>query len=88
VLFEAMRGVGIKNIIFSSTCASYGIPIHLPVDESHPQSPINPYGWSKMNIERMFEDYGHAYGFNTVALRYFNAAGCDPDGEIGERAWS
>jgi UDP-arabinose 4-epimerase len=85
VLLEAMRGVGIKNIIFSSTCASYGIPIRLPVDESHPQLPINPYGWSKMIIERMLEDYANAYGFNTVALRYFNAAGCDPDGEIGER---
>jgi UDP-arabinose 4-epimerase len=85
VLLEAMRGVGIKNIIFSSTCASYGIPIRLPVDESHPQWPINPYGWSKMIIERMLEDYANAYGFNTVALRYFNAAGCDPDGEIGER---
>jgi UDP-arabinose 4-epimerase len=84
-LLEAMRGVGIKNIIFSSTCASYGIPIRLPVDESHPQLPINPYGWSKMIIERMLEDYANAYGFNTVALRYFNAAGCDPDGEIGER---
>jgi UDP-arabinose 4-epimerase len=85
VLLEAMRRVGIKNIIFSSTCASYGIPIRLPVDEAHPQLPINPYGWSKMLIERMLEDYGIAYGFNTVALRYFNAAGCDPDGEIGER---
>ena len=85
MLLEAMRGAGIKNIIFSSTCASYGIPIRLPIDESHPQLPINPYGWSKMIIERMLEDYGNAFGFNTVALRYFNAAGCDPDGEIGER---
>src|ERR1700722_3242836 len=85
VLLETMRSVGIKNIIFSSTCATYGIPFRLPVDELHPQSPINPYGWSKMIAERMLEDFGKAYGFNTVALRYFNAAGGDPDGEIGER---
>ncbi len=84
VLLESMRGAGIKNIVLSSTCASYGIPIRLPIDETHPQTPINPYGWSKMIIERMLEDYGNAYGFNTVALRYFNAAGCDPEGEIGE----
>jgi UDP-arabinose 4-epimerase len=84
-LLEAMQDVGPRNIIFSSTCATYGIPTRLPVDESHPQSPINPYGWSKMIAERMLEDFGNAYGFNTVALRYFNAAGGDPDGEIGER---
>jgi UDP-arabinose 4-epimerase len=84
-LLETMQDVGIRNIIFSSTCATYGIPTRLPVDESHPQSPINPYGWSKMIAERMLEDFGNAYGFNTVALRYFNAAGGDPDGEIGER---
>jgi UDP-arabinose 4-epimerase len=85
MLLEAMRRVGIKDIIFSSTCASYGIPIHLPIDEAHPQLPINPYGWSKMIVERMLEDYWNAYGFNTVALRYFNAAGGDPDGDVGER---
>jgi UDP-arabinose 4-epimerase len=85
VLLEAMRGVGIKDIIFSSTCASYGVPVRLPIDETHPQLPINPYGWSKMIIERMLEDYANAYGFNAVALRYFNAAGADPDGEVGER---
>jgi UDP-arabinose 4-epimerase len=85
VLLETMRNVGIKNVIFSSTCATYGIPVRLPVDESHPQSPINPYGWSKMIAERMLEDYGNAYGINAIALRYFNAAGSDPDGEIGER---
>lgn len=87
-LLEAMRRVGVKNIIFSSTCATFGIPIRLPVDEDHPQLPINPYGWSKMIVERMLEDYGNAYGFNTVALRYFNAAGGDPDGEAGERPGS
>jgi UDP-arabinose 4-epimerase len=82
---EAMRANGVGRLIFSSTCASYGIPQRLPIDETHPQSPINPYGWSKFIIERMLEDYGRAYDFSSVSLRYFNAAGCDPDGEIGER---
>lgn len=84
-LLEAMRKADARKIIFSSTCASYGRPVRLPIDEDHPQAPINPYGWSKMMIERMLEDYSHAYGFSSIALRYFNAAGCDPDGEIGER---
>jgi UDP-arabinose 4-epimerase len=84
-LLEAMRKADARKIIFSSTCASYGHPVRLPIDEDHPQAPINPYGWSKMMIERMLEDYSHAYGFSSIALRYFNAAGCDPDGEIGER---
>jgi UDP-arabinose 4-epimerase len=84
-LLEAMRATGCRHLLFSSTCASYGIPLNLPIDEAHPQSPINPYGWSKMIIERMLEDYGRAYGTASVSLRYFNAAGCDPDGEIGER---
>ncbi|MBR0797143.1 UDP-glucose 4-epimerase GalE [Bradyrhizobium jicamae] len=84
-LLEAMRATGGRHLLFSSTCASYGIPRTLPLDEAHPQTPINPYGWSKMIIERMLEDYGRAYGLASVSLRYFNAAGCDPDGEIGER---
>lgn len=84
-LLDAMRAHGVERLIFSSTCASYGVPERLPIDETHPQSPINPYGWSKFIIERMLEDYGAAYGFSSVSLRYFNAAGCDPDGEIGER---
>lgn len=84
-LLEAMRASGLTRILFSSTCASYGHPVRVPIDESHPQSPINPYGWSKFIIERMLEDYALAHGFSSVALRYFNAAGCDPDGEIGER---
>jgi UDP-arabinose 4-epimerase len=83
-LLEAMRATGCRHLLFSSTCASYGIPHTLPIDETHPQAPINPYGWSKMFIERMLEDYGRAYGIASVSLRYFNAAGCDPDGEIGE----
>lgn len=84
-LLEAMRPVGCSRLLFSSTCASYGVPDTLPIDERHPQTPINPYGWSKMIIERILEDYGRAYGLASVSLRYFNAAGCDPDGDIGER---
>lgn len=84
-LLEAMRAVGCSRLLFSSTCASYGVPDTLPIDEKHQQTPINPYGWSKMIIERMLEDFGRAYGLASVSLRYFNAAGCDPDGEIGER---
>ena len=83
-LLEAMRAAGARRILFSSTCATYGRPVRLPIDETHPQSPINPYGWSKFIIERMLDDYTRAYGFSATALRYFNAAGCDPDGEIGE----
>jgi UDP-arabinose 4-epimerase len=84
-LLESMRTAGCRRLLFSSTCASYGIPLHLPIDEMHPQTPINPYGWSKMIIERMLEEFGSAYGLASVSLRYFNAAGCDPEGEIGER---
>ncbi|WP_347302925.1 UDP-glucose 4-epimerase GalE [Croceibacterium sp. TMG7-5b_MA50] len=84
-LLETMRAKGVARILFSSTCATYGNPVRLPIDEDHPQAPINPYGWSKFIIERMLEDYCQAYGFSSTILRYFNAAGCDPDGEIGER---
>jgi UDP-arabinose 4-epimerase len=84
-LLNSMRAAGCHRLLFSSTCASYGVPRSLPVDETHPQAPINPYGWSKMIIERMLEDFGRAYGIGSVSLRYFNAAGCDPEGEIGER---
>lgn len=84
-LLEAMRACGQRRVLFSSTCASYGHPVSLPIDEEHPQSPINPYGWSKFIIERMLEDYARAHNFDSIALRYFNAAGCDPDMEIGER---
>ncbi|MEI9414258.1 UDP-glucose 4-epimerase GalE [Mesorhizobium sp. Cs1321R2N1] len=85
VLFEEMLKAGADKLIFSSTCASYGVPLRSPIDEMHPQSPINPYGWSKFIIERMVDSLSHAHGLNAVVLRYFNAAGCDPDGEIGER---
>ncbi|MDL2400268.1 UDP-glucose 4-epimerase GalE [Rhizobium mayense] len=84
VLIEEMLRAGINRLIFSSTCASYGIPVRTPIDEEHPQWPINPYGWSKFMIERIVEDFSRARGLNAVMLRYFNAAGCDPDGEIGE----
>ena len=85
VLLEEMLRAGISRMIFSSTCASYGLPIRTPIDEEHPQKPINPYGWSKFMIERMIEDFARAHGLSAVMLRYFNAAGCDPEGEIGER---
>lgn len=85
VLLEEMLKIGVDKLILSSTCASYGVPIRSPIDETHPQSPINPYGWSKFIVERMVDDLSDAHGLNAVVLRYFNAAGCDPDGEVGER---
>jgi UDP-glucose-4-epimerase GalE len=72
------------RIVFSSTCATYGVPQHVPIDESHPQAPVNPYGESKLFVERVLHWYGIAYGLQSVALRYFNACGADPAGEIGE----
>ncbi|RIV82337.1 UDP-glucose 4-epimerase GalE [Aurantiacibacter xanthus] len=72
-------------VLFSGTCASYGNPQFLPITEDHPQVPINPYGWSKLFVEKMLHSFHAAHGLNSVTLRYFNAAGADPDGEIGER---
>ncbi len=83
-LLEAARDHGIDKFIFSSSCATYGIPEQIPIPEEHPQHPINPYGASKLMIERMLSDFGSAYGLRSISLRYFNAAGADPDGEIGE----
>jgi UDP-arabinose 4-epimerase len=83
-LLEAMRAHDLAQIVFSSSCATYGIPESLPISEDAPQQPINPYGASKLMVERVLADYGAAYGLKAVALRYFNAAGADPDGEIGE----
>lgn len=83
-LLDAMVDSEVDQIIFSSTCATYGIPERIPIDETHPQSPINPYGESKLFVERALRWYGEAYGTKWMALRYFNAAGDDPDGEIGE----
>jgi UDP-arabinose 4-epimerase len=84
VLLDAMLEAGVGQIVFSSTCATYGIPDDLPIDENHPQRPVNPYGESKLFVERVLRAYGDAYGLRWVALRYFNAAGADPDGELGE----
>lgn len=83
-LLEALRDHGIDKMIFSSTCATYGIPEQIPITEDHPQRPINPYGASKLMIERMLRDFEIAHGLRWIALRYFNAAGADSDAEIGE----
>ena len=83
-LLEAMREQGVGAIVFSSTCATYGIPEILPIREDAPQRPVNPYGFSKLAVERMLADCAAAHGLAWMALRYFNAAGADPDGEIGE----
>ena len=83
-LLEALRDHGIDKFIFSSTCATYGVPERSPIDEAHPQRPINPYGASKQMIERMLADFDAAHGLKSIALRYFNAAGADPAAEIGE----
>lgn len=84
-LLETMRDAGIRDLVFSSTCATYGVPQAIPIPEAHEQRPINPYGSSKLMMERMMSDFAAAYGLRFVALRYFNAAGGDPDAEIGER---
>jgi UDP-arabinose 4-epimerase len=83
-LLQAMREQGVDQLVFSSTCATYGIPQAETLDEIHPQQPVNPYGTSKLMIEQVLRDFDTAYGMRHVALRYFNAAGADPDGEIGE----
>jgi UDP-arabinose 4-epimerase len=83
-LLAAMRDTGTKTLVFSSTCAVYGEPEHLPIIEHTEKKPINPYGASKLMIERMLSDYGRAYDMRWMALRYFNAAGADLDGELGE----
>lgn len=83
-LLNAMLQHGVKKIVFSSTCATYGEPQYIPIDEKHPQNPINPYGRTKLMIEQIFADYEQAYGLQHIALRYFNAAGCASDGSIGE----
>ncbi len=83
-LLHTMRRHGCNTIIFSSTCATYGVPETVPITEDMPQKPINPYGATKLMVERIFKDYAQAYGLRFVVLRYFNAAGADPEGEIGE----
>jgi UDP-glucose 4-epimerase len=84
-LFDAMRMHGVNNLVFSSTAAIFGIPQYVPIDEQHPQAPINPYGMTKWMTEQILRDYDTAYGMHSVALRYFNAAGASPDGALGER---
>ena len=83
-LLRAIIETGAIPVVFSSTCATYGVPEKIPIPEEHPQRPINPYGSSKLMVERMLADLGHAHGLRSIALRYFNAAGADPDGDIGE----
>lgn len=84
-LLEAMRAHGVKHLIFSSTAAVFGNPEYTPIDEQHVLAPINPYGWTKRMVEQMLADFEQAYGLRWAALRYFNAAGADPQGRIGER---
>jgi UDP-glucose 4-epimerase len=83
-LLDAMRSVGCSKLIFSSTCATYGVPAELPISEQCPQNPINPYGHSKLMVERVLKDYAAAYNLKSVIFRYFNAAGADEQGRIGE----
>ncbi len=84
-LLNAMLRHKVKNFIFSSTAAVYGDPEYSPIDEAHPIAPINPYGHSKRMIEQVLDDFSRAYDFRFAALRYFNAAGADPEGRFGER---
>lgn len=84
-LIEAARKAGVNKLVFSSTCATYGPPVTLPMDETHPQAPLNPYGRSKLMVEQILRDMDRYKGFRSVVLRYFNAAGADPEGRIGEK---
>ena len=79
-----MRRTDVRKIVFSSTCATYGEPKQVPMREDHPQNPVNPYGATKLMVERALQDYHRAYGLRSISLRYFNAAGADASGTIGE----
>ncbi len=83
-LLEVIKNTGLNRIIFSSTCAIYGIPTYIPITETHPKTPISPYGNTKLMIEKILKDYDTAYSIKNISLRYFNAAGADPSCEIGE----
>ena len=83
-LLDAMLEAGVKTLIFSSTAAVYGDPLETPIPETHPTNPANPYGRTKLMVEDILRDYDRAYGLRSISLRYFNAAGADPDGETGE----
>jgi UDP-glucose 4-epimerase len=85
VLLDVMREAGVNAFVFSSTCATYGEPRRLPMDETHPQNPVSPYGWTKLMVERASADMAAAYGLKFAHLRYFNAAGAAPEEAIGER---
>jgi UDP-glucose 4-epimerase len=84
-LLQVMLEFKVKKLVFSSTCATYGNPLEIPLTEDHPKNPINPYGWGKFMVEQVLKDYSSAYALRYVSLRYFNAAGADPEGEVGER---
>jgi UDP-glucose 4-epimerase len=84
-LLDAMVAAGVGRLVFSSSCSVYGVPREVPVTEGHPEHPVSPYGAGKLFVERVLADYGVAYGLRSVALRYFNAAGCDHDGDLTER---
>jgi UDP-glucose 4-epimerase len=84
-LLEVMVKFKVMHFVFSSTAAVFGNPDYSPIDENHPKEPINPYGQSKLMVEKILEDFDRAYGLKSVSLRYFNAAGADPEGELGER---
>jgi UDP-arabinose 4-epimerase len=83
-LLDALVARGVRDIVFSSSAAVYGAPVRVPLDEEHPIAPVSPYGDSKAFVERILRWYGEAYGLRWAVLRYFNAAGADPDGELGE----
>ncbi|WP_315788971.1 UDP-glucose 4-epimerase GalE [Fischerella sp. JS2] len=83
-LLEAMLAASVNKFVFSSTCATYGVPQTIPIPENHPQNPINPYGATKLMVEKILSDFDTAYGFKSVIFRYFNAAGADPNGKLGE----
>ena len=83
-LLRACRDAGVETVVFSSSCATYGVPRYLPIDEDHPQDPISPYGRTKLIGEWVLRDYAATYGLRYAALRYFNAAGGDPEGRLGE----
>jgi len=83
-LLDAMMAANVKRIVFSSSAAVYGNPLKVPIPEDHPKEPVNPYGETKLAMERALQWYGNAYGVQWIALRYFNAAGADPEGELGE----
>lgn len=83
-LLQVMLEEDVKHFVFSSTCATYGNPVEIPITETHPQNPINPYGRGKLMVEQILKDYSDAYKLKYVSLRYFNAAGSDPEAEIGE----